>query len=1248
MKIIIRLRAILLLYFCMAVLPSCSPDNITLQWNPSWRNDTPYELTFDPERIGGTDWIAKADGVVLETEYFFDGTFHRLRFTVPDNTSEMSLVKGRNRKVRPDTLSNLYSDFHRSGQYKVRVPEWAAGRPARMELDAENTSDMTATVKMYFRQYYKDGTRIPEEVSDGRWTTHAQPPHIKTCYRERAYIHPEAEWIELFVDVDSLEASYDLEGRPVSETGTPYIDISHISIRPAAEYPFPGFNKSFFSEGASGSEHDKALNLSGNNSTRAFVYQTRSWASWAGGYQMRNPYDFFYPAAEGTVEAWFKPDWSSSIQAEGECIPLFEASHHASIAYTSQKRFALGRQLFLEYDPKTSVIRLELGDRNMKRFSGSVVRNIDDGKWSHLAVTFKPGEEAYLYLNGERILVMDLHGYEPVDIEHVEFPNDRHAMEFYVGASYVNARGFTDNDRKWQNITDWCSSWYSGLVDGLRVSSAVRYESDFTPTSEEFVLDRDTRALFNFNDEFDGRSGAGIGVIHGTLMGKENRNALTLETDKGVLQYYPDEVSPKNDPAQLLKRQNYPEVPSDADFDSSFRKVSSGFDIEAGDDITVDAPEGLIMDYVEIKNTSDKPLVHPFVRRSDEVDFRSYANVSRTLRDKENPVSLFNYLIGASDYFMTYQASFAKHSDEAFCAKDESMTVLGSYCGFECGPLNRLTACLYSSACNIPSSPICGYGHEYQQIFYGGRNHIYDLSGQKFYVDMDNESAAGQEGFEDQPAVLERAGTSPGHFVRMGTRYYYNHMTMFPELFSMNINPGERLRLHWSNNGTANDLQAGGTTELRKNDRTDYRLQSGASNNIWRIDRFFPEYGNGFLLFDGRPADYPATFVEQGEDSFCYLVESCYPIVAAEYEAVLHDGSKAMLEISTDGRKTFDRIDGRLDYRVRGRRGYYVKVNAPLESIARFCAVTVLHTNTRVQTGKLMPGRNTLHFTADSEGTATVTFGYDVRDKEIFFGNTLKYGSIPGYENHLVAVDPVKGTVSVPVSGISGNAIAEHSDGLETSLDNGLLEIRSTSMKPSFGWVKISDGERYKYLTVLSCPDIRTVNFNRTLSEKNPSATSDFEELEAGEYAILCLERFSGGIPARRDRVVNLEFGENIVAACSPINQCCDYYKAAFGPVGGKGNWKWDFPLSDEFSYPFDQIGYLTVTAPVSSLTYTMTDFKYGEMDLNAALIIKSPDRDFKCEILKTLCGLNTRPCPTWSSSTRRHNLSLATGLATS
>ena len=1219
------LKALLCSCIIICNLSSCSLNEISLQWNPLWRTDTPYELTFDPEKIGGTDWIAKADDTLLHTEYFFDGTFHKLRFSVPDNTSEMSLIKGCNNFVLSDTLCNIYNTFKEYGQYRVKVPQWAAGRPARMELDAENTGDMTITVKMYFRQYYADGTRIPEEVSDGRWTTHAQPPHVKTCYRERAYIHPKAEWIEFFVDVDSLEASFNLEGRPISTPKTPKIDISHIAIRPAAEYPFPGFNTTFFDKGVSGEDHDKSLSLSGKQANRAFVYQTRSWASWAGGYQMRNPYDFFYPVAEGTVEAWFKPDWMNSIQSAGENIPLMEASHHASIAYTSQKRFALGRQLFLTYDPQNTELHLDLSDRDMKHFSGKAKIAIDDDKWTHLAVTFKPGDNAFLYVNGKQILAIPLIGYQPVDIENVEFPNDRHAMEFYIGASYVNARGFTENDRNWQNIQDWCDSWYAGLVDNLRVSSVIRYDNDFIPESK-LMLDKETRALFTFNDEFDGRSGAGIGIIHGTIMSKENRNRLTLSTNRGEFQYYPEQVAPENNPDLILKTQNYPQVPDDSDFNSSFRKVSESFEVKSGDDISITAPEEPIMDYIEIRNISDKPLVHPFVRNSNEVDYRSYANVARTLANKENPTSLFNYLIGASDYFMTYQASFAKHSDYAFCAKDESMTVLGSYCGFECGPLNRLTAYLYSSACGIPSSPICGYGHEYQQIFYGGRNHIYDLSGQRFYVDMDNESAAGQEGFEDQPAVLERAGTSPGHFVRMGTRDYYNHKTIFPELFSMNINPGERLRLYWGNNGSAHDLQAGGTTEMHDNGRTDYRAQSGASNNIWRIDRFFPEYGNGFLTFEGCPENYPETFIQEDKSCFYYLVESCYPIVGAYYEAILTDGTKAELEISTDGRKTFTGFDDYLNYRVKGRRGYYIRINAPLEKVSHFHASTVLHANSRVQTGKLTHGKNLLHFTSESDAKALVSIVYDVRDKEIHFHNTLKYGSLPGYENNLAIVDPSKGPAKVQVSGVGEKAELECSDNLNVQWHDNQIEIHPLSAAPSFGWIKVIENRRYKYLTVLSCPDIRTVNFNTVLNEEQPAATASFEELKPGEYAVLSLERFSGGIPSRRSRTVNLEFGDNNVEACSPINQCCDYYKAAFGQVGSRGNWKWDFPLNPNFSYPFDQMGYLKVDTPVSEITYRMTDFKFGDMELSAALIIEAPDREFKCELIKTLCGLNHRP----------------------
>lgn len=45
MKKIVILTLIL---FC-----SCSPRVVRLQWNQSWRSDVPYELTFDPLKLGG-------------------------------------------------------------------------------------------------------------------------------------------------------------------------------------------------------------------------------------------------------------------------------------------------------------------------------------------------------------------------------------------------------------------------------------------------------------------------------------------------------------------------------------------------------------------------------------------------------------------------------------------------------------------------------------------------------------------------------------------------------------------------------------------------------------------------------------------------------------------------------------------------------------------------------------------------------------------------------------------------------------------------------------------------------------------------------------------------------------------------------------------------------------------------------------------------------------------------------------------
>ena len=94
-----------------------------------------------------------------------------------------------------------------------------------------------------------------------------------------------------------------------------------------------------------------------------------------------------------------------------------------------------------------------------------------------------------------------------------------------------------------------------------------------------------------------------------------------------------------------------------------------------------------------------------------------------------------------------------------------------------------------------------------------------------------------------------------------------------------------------------------------------------------------------------------------------------------------------------------------MTYRVRGREGYRIRVDAPLTEVARFRARTVLQNNPRVLTGELKPGANVLAFKADGGDAARVSFGYRVPAGCVETPDAVSFGAIPGMETHLVARD---------------------------------------------------------------------------------------------------------------------------------------------------------------------------------------------------------------------------------------------------
>ena len=117
-------------------------------------------------------------------------------------------------------------------------------------------------------------------------------------------------------------------------------------------------------------------------------------------------------------------------------------------------------------------------------------------------------------------------------------------------------------------------------------------------------------------------------------------------------------------------------------------KAVNSFNAEKN--IKLDVP--VIMDYIEYTNNGKKTVIHPFVRKDNEIDPRSFGDIresmniaTSTARERANRI--FQFMLSSSDYFMSYQARFNPGDDRAANVCYDALQMLNAYCGFECGPL---------------------------------------------------------------------------------------------------------------------------------------------------------------------------------------------------------------------------------------------------------------------------------------------------------------------------------------------------------------------------------------------------------------------------------------------------------------------------------------------------------------------------------------------------------------------------------
>ena len=1309
-----------------------------LEWNASYRTDVPYEVELKPEKIGAKAFAVKADGKRLAVSQFagkMPGTV-ALRFTVPAGTKALlcETLDGDGTMCDSSQIDNLFagaldaanvnrwelgdgitaevipggirfrgtqaSAGGRNASYTVDLPEGMAGKPVMQEMDLRSVAKLTWGGRARIRQLDADGKTLPESVADGRWTTHMRPPQKLAVYRDEGHIHLRAKKLRVELELRTLGTEYDDYGLKITDPSVrlPALEVTRLAVRPAERLPFPKWNDAFFAAGVSGRAGDTALRLGGDNG-QALFYQLGSRGVWSEGVQLRKESDRFFPAGAGTVEAWFRPDWAAveakrkAVDGKKRPIALFEAFQGYRAAECKQ---GAGPVLQLTYLPSKKELSLLMRDWNDHRYEQTWKKIVlPDGAWTHVALQWAPKGEAQVFLNGRKAATLPIPEFEAIPLaDKSRNVNDLWAMEFYLGS-------YCRTVRRAHEITPELPL-FEGAADNLRVSTGCRYAGDFTP-AKAFTVDADTRALFTFDRAFDGVSGGGFGFIPASVRADADRVDHRLAVDGAAIQYYPAENLPENDPAKVLNILNYSVMPKPAEYLAARKTLTKSATLAAGEKLSFTCGDTAYPAWVDFANPSEtEQVLYPILVNKGRLDPRSFGDLADSLaigdlsdRDKANRV--FQYVLSASDYFMNHQLCFSPGANVPHSACYEAMIMLNSYCGFECGPLNNLAANLFAAVARCPSAQTGGYGHSFEEVFFDGKNHIYDLSAQKFFPAMDNETAAYLKESGDQPGIHNRLGGEADHFIRQGTRGHGAQNPSYQEKVAMVLNPGERFRVWYANNGRMNNLQTWSRTGVYGSpklhlDEYDFGKVAAANDKthwVKRRDRIFPHYSTSVLAFDGVPSAKSPALEQVKPDSFCYRIRCCYPIVWGEYAAWGRDGQPFDLELSTDFGKTFlpvpKGINGvsRLEYRVKGRHDYLLRVKAPLAEVARLSLRTDGEVNPRTYPGWVTPGGNEFTFKAEPGAKAVVTVAWTEPAKDIVVEGGAYAGTIPGCERQFVLVDPAQ-PLTLGASGVSAAATVKSFGRVKASLAGGRLTLAYDAAQPlamprgddlaawyasgdpaaparrafpTVAGVEIADGDAVKRLVAIVSPNARFVRAEEAeltdgaelkaadadsvqprvwFSSGKGVATFRYPKLPAGKYEVFALARFASH-PANRQCSVDLvnpnpdaPKKEKTFTVARYINGCEDYFKAHYAHAGERARWKWDTInlIGREYGQTTYN-GWIIRTIDFPETDHVDMKIPWDSKDgveLAAVLILPDPDYECRADLRKILFGLNCDP----------------------
>ena len=1169
------------------------------------------EVEFEPEyfkKSSGVFRVVDKDGKCVPQMPLKDyARFRRIRFAVPQKEAKLYLEPGAfsGEKLSPDAghLLNfnklkwkgsipqikrtkdgfaVTAPTHVSRPFiesdMVDLPEHDAARVI-FEYAGVSKSLHPWTIRIQLLQFDKDGKALPCSIVDERWLNFYTSPGTVQHIRQAGRLDKRVAKMAVRIHMHKFRAEADENGLPAAKNAVllPSIKINTFSLRIGSKCHLGGANKKLFK--AVGIHLDGKSGLAFNP----------AWAElWSEGKYITDIKEFAFPLENGSIELDFTP---------GKNLKKY------TLFDTHRQDDRLRRKaLEVAADPVKNTLSITFPGAK----SVVVPAVIPAGRRCRLALEWSENTARCL-LDGKKIAEF---AFPREKFFTLNVKNNQHIPE-NIGIG-MSARALYIDAHK----PDDAAQFMAGVVHAARFSDIVRGNN-----ADKLVCDSHTLALFDYAKSIDAVSGVGRGFVSGVWYGREPLDTpIAYVASQKQLPYPAHDV--------------YPEPPEQKDFAVSRVKHAKSFTMISGKEYVIDCPTVPRMEYIEIACPSDeKEIVHPLVRKPDDIDSRSFGSLKRDLKldglsEAQKASKIYSYLLKVTDYFIQHPVSypFPYRSD---MSDYTPLAMINNYIGEDCGPENFTTLTLFSTLAGFPSALTAGNGHSFEQTFFDGSWQVWDLSAEQFMRSRDPRRGASLEELERDPYLFRLSNyfSFPAGFIRVRKR---NH-GFFPEvdrrIVGYKLRNGEKFRINWKNNLVNNNLQC--APHMANHDgMIDHskllKVQWPVKEVNWRVP---PEFSTGEFICNAVPSEKTDLF-KKGKGSFIYEFSSSHPMTCVSVKTV----PASEIEYSFDGAKTFVKDPAIF---VKGRRQIAIRVNADIEKIKEFSSNIGVQMNTRALTGKLSEGKNRLYLDIFKGSKADVTVAWQTDDKPLTVEGTLSCGVAKGWEKHLLVLDP-SGRFSGTVSGVSAEAKVTVSAGITAKIENGkLLVTAKNGLNNSLENLKITDGKREKDFAVLVSRNSR-LHTAKNAKVKNGAKIEDDlikftspgqlaifrqDKLPRGKYAVLVLYNMNVPRETGDPRLLALSgVAEDFDVIARIRNLCSEFFIVKFA----KPHFKWDFSQQGRYAYTRIKI---YDTKPARKLTLkSLNPVKEKDgvvCDAAAVLLLDASDDDFVLQLAKYLTNYN-------------------------